>query len=305
MSSSRKSNSAARTHPATAWCLHHHAVTDAKCRELLPLPQRDLDDGDSVGLDECVAQQHVRFGRLPLRLEVVGLREEDRVDLIGRHELQHVDRARRRQRQVGEVLIGQDDHLAAAEVVPLGDVVVGDLFAIDRAHPLVFDAAAILAVHLVEANVLLFRRGIQFYRDGHESEGHRALPDGPHRDPPTSSAEITLSWVLCPGRPLRRCLLHPARCRSVTAGATNSNGTACVRSRRSMVAGSGSTPAAAPRSPLHIPSWPLLRPRYRVRCSMARSSYWTRPAAHLSVPWRSASTSVNGVAPRCSRRAGR
>ena len=89
------------------------AVAHPQRGQLLAVADRDLDQADLPARVERVAQQHVRLDRVLLRLEVVALGEVDRVDLLDRHELQHVDDARGRQRQVGEVLVGQDDRLAA------------------------------------------------------------------------------------------------------------------------------------------------------------------------------------------------
>jgi hypothetical protein len=129
---------------------------------------------------ERVAQQHVRLGPGLLRLDVVGLLEIDGVDLLERHELEHVDDAVRRQRQIGEVLVGQHDHLAARQFVALRDVAVRDLFAVHLADALVANAAAVARVHLVEGNVTLLRRRIQLHGDRDQAEADRALPDAAH-----------------------------------------------------------------------------------------------------------------------------
>src|SRR5690606_27444055 len=111
-------------------------------------------------------QQYVRLGGYRLRLEVVRLVVEDRVHLLGRDELMYVDATTGGERQVSEVLVVEDHHLAAAEVVALGDVVVGDLFTVDAADALVLDPAAVLAVHLMEPDVLFLRRRVELDPDG-------------------------------------------------------------------------------------------------------------------------------------------
>src|SRR5690606_35054376 len=120
---------------------HQNAVAYPKRRKLLTLPQRDLHDRHMVGLLQRLAQQYVRLGGYRLRLEVVRLVVEDRVHLLGRDELMYVDATTGGERQVSEVLVVEDHHLAAAEVVALGDVVVGDLFTVDAADALVLDPA--------------------------------------------------------------------------------------------------------------------------------------------------------------------
>ena len=119
-------------------------------------------------------------------LEVVGLVEPHRVDLVGWDEPGDADLLRRPRRQVGEVVVGEHDHLAVLGLVPLGDVVVRDLLAVDRAEPPVADAAAVLAVHLPELHVVVLGGGVE--PDGHvdEPERDRALPDRAHRASPPS-----------------------------------------------------------------------------------------------------------------------
>src|SRR6185312_15109416 len=80
--------------------------------------------------------------------------------------------------------------LAATDVVPLGDVVIGHLLAVDRAGALVFDPAAVGAVHLMEADVLLLGGGVQLDRDRHQAERDRTFPDRAHDLPPTP-----MSWT--------------------------------------------------------------------------------------------------------------
>ena len=136
------------------------------------------------------------------------------------------------QRQVGEVVVGEDHHLAAAEVVALGDVVVADLFAADRAGALVLDPPAVGAVHLVEPDVLLLGGRVELDSDRDQPERDRSLPDGPHRAAPSvvrpglrtsiahrarprasgSSACVALGWTRVP-RPAARCSPRPVSCR--------------------------------------------------------------------------------------------
>src|SRR5690606_5336733 len=105
-------------------------------------------------------------------------------------ELQHVDPAGGAERQLGEVLVGQDHDLAGGQLVPLGDLAVRDLRAVDGADPLVLDPPAVGAVHLVEGDVLLLGRREQLHRDGDQPERDGALPDAPHAHILASSFEI-------------------------------------------------------------------------------------------------------------------
>jgi hypothetical protein len=56
------------------------------------LPQRHLDDRHPVDVVQRLAQQRVGLGGGALRLQVVRLGVEHRIDLFGRYELQHLDR---------------------------------------------------------------------------------------------------------------------------------------------------------------------------------------------------------------------
>ena len=101
---------------------------------------------------------------------------------------QHLDLAAGAQRQLVEVLVGEDDDLAVGQLVALGDVAVLDLFAVDRADPLVLDPPAVGGVHLVEADVLVLGRGVQLHADADEAEGHGPAPDRSHAAPLPSRA---------------------------------------------------------------------------------------------------------------------
>ena len=87
------------------------------------------------------------------------------------------------ERQVLEVLVGEDDDLAVGQLVALGDVAVLDLFAVDRADPLVLDPSAVGGVHLVEADVLVLGGGVQLHADADEAERHGPAPDRSHAAP--------------------------------------------------------------------------------------------------------------------------
>src|SRR5690606_37321013 len=135
----------------------------------------------------------------------------NRVDHLGRLELHRVDRAGGGERQVGEVLLGEHDHLPPAEVVALRDVVVLDLLTADAADPLIPDAAAVVAVDLVEPDALLLGGRVQLDRDRHQAERDRALPDRPHLPhllPPVWHGGVT-NYLPSPGEyvPLCRCRL--------------------------------------------------------------------------------------------------
>jgi hypothetical protein len=157
-----------------------HVVAHPKHCRGRPLPERDRDDGHPVGVEQCLPQQRVGLGAGRLGLEVVGLLEQHRVDLIAGDELLDRDLPRRRRRQLGQVVVGEDDHLAVLGLVALGDVGVGDLLAVDRADPLVLDPAPVLGVHLAERHVVALGRRVELHRDADQAERDGTLPDRTH-----------------------------------------------------------------------------------------------------------------------------
>ena len=209
----------------------------------------------------------------------------------------------RGQRQIGEVLVGQDHHLAAAEVVPLGDVVVADLLAADRAGPLVLDPPAVGAVHLVEPDVLLLGRRVELHPDGDQPERDRPFPDRPHRPAPSDQTSVQhrtstrvrvdqlrgceLGWALCPGVP--RPMLATTGELPVGPGWAYEFKWDGVRAL-AVVDGRADAAVRAFRRRDHqgLPGarrawarpWPT--PASPTPCSTARSCCWTRTAARRS-----------------------
>jgi hypothetical protein len=77
----------------------------------------------------------------------------------------------------GDLLVGQLDELAAADLVTLDDLVVVDLLAVVGADAPVLDRAAVLGVHLAEPHGLGLGRRVDLDRHGHEAERDRSVPD--------------------------------------------------------------------------------------------------------------------------------
>ena len=115
------------------------------------------------------------FGR-GLGLEVVRLVETDRVDLVGRHELDDVDLVVALGRERLQLLLGEH-HGVRAVVVRLRDVLVGDDLAAHLALALVADAPAVLLVHLVQGHVMALGGAVHLDRHVDQSERDGALPD--------------------------------------------------------------------------------------------------------------------------------
>ena len=161
--------------------LHHdHVVANAQHGQRGPVAQRDRHQRHPVRGLERLPQQRVGLGAGLLRLEVVGLLEQHRVDLVTGHELLDADLATAVRRELLHVLVGEDDHLAVLGLVALGDVGVLDFLAVQAAGPLVLDPPAVLRMDLAERDVLALRGGVQLHRDADQAEGDGTLPDCTH-----------------------------------------------------------------------------------------------------------------------------
>src|SRR5258707_439510 len=86
---------------------HQDAITASQGGEGFPLAQCDLGDRDPARLLKRIPQQRVRPGTGRLRLDVVASVEQDRVKLLRRREVQHLDRLGRRKRQIGQILFNR------------------------------------------------------------------------------------------------------------------------------------------------------------------------------------------------------
>ena len=204
---------------------HDHVVLDPQHRDARALAQGDGHHGHPVGVEQRLAQQGVRLGAGALGLEVVGLLEQQRVDLVARHELLDRDLARRRRRQLGHVVVGEDDHLAVLGLVALGDVGVGHLLPVEGADALVLDPAAVLGVHLAERHVVALGRGVELHRHRHQAEGDCALPDRSH--------EVSMSHASHARHQGRR---RPDRRRVVPRGEVGRRADARRRARQARIA---------------------------------------------------------------------
>jgi len=145
---------------------------------VLLVAEADLGDPDLAGLVQGLPEQRVGLRAGLLRDEVVGLLVQHGVDLLEIDELLDVDRARGLDRDRLEVVVGQDHVAILLVLVPLHDVLVADLLAVDRAHPLHADPSAVLVVELIEPKGLLLGGGIDADGDRHQPEGDGSLPHG-------------------------------------------------------------------------------------------------------------------------------
>src|SRR6185312_396820 len=144
------------------------------------LPQREVHDGQPVGVQQRLPQQLVRLDRLRRRLQVVRLVVEHGVDLVHGDEAEHLDLVRFLDRQRVEVLLGQDHRAAVVALVRLGDLRELDDLAVQLTGPLVADPSAVLGVHLVKTDVLVLGGAVHLDRHVDQPERQGALPDRSH-----------------------------------------------------------------------------------------------------------------------------
>ena len=126
---------------------------------------------------EDLAEQVERLAADLVRLDVIGLLDEADVAvlLLRLGELLDLDRADRLERDLLEVLVGDDDVLVGRPLVALHGLVPGDDSLVDRAEDLHLDPGQILLVEHVEADAVL-RLGGQVELDGNR---HQPELDGP------------------------------------------------------------------------------------------------------------------------------
>src|ERR671910_881858 len=164
----------------------------AKDGQTFPIPQSHLHDRDPSGLLQCVAEQDIWLG-VRTWLRVVRPVESGGVEIVERDERLHLHHLARRDRQVGEILVVEHDHVTAGQLVTLGDIGVGDLVAAVVAHPLVPDTATVGRMDLPEADVLLLGGGDEPDRDRYQAERDRPLPHRLHQPlPPTPASRSSL-----------------------------------------------------------------------------------------------------------------
>src|SRR6266540_2560351 len=159
---------------------HEDVVAQAQGGQVLLVAEGNLGEGDLAVVHHGLAQQLVGLEAGRLGHQVIGLLEENRVDLVGVDEALDLDRLGAGHRQGVELLLGQGHVVVLLVLVALDDLGILDLFAVDRADALVADAAAVGLVELVEAEALLLGGAVHAHRDRHQPERDRALPDGLH-----------------------------------------------------------------------------------------------------------------------------
>ena len=134
----------------------------------------------AFGLEQGLTEEDVCLGRGRIRLQEIALVVDDRIDLFGRNELEHRNLVLLRCRKLVEILVGEHDSVAVGGVVGLVDVRELHGIAAFGTDSVVLDPSAVLGMHLVESDVVRFRRRIDLDGDVDEAEGDRTLPNGTH-----------------------------------------------------------------------------------------------------------------------------
>ena len=93
---------------------------------------------------------------LPVRTQIIRPDQIARVDLGLLDKLVNVDRARRLQRELVKLLLGDLNEGLLVERIAFDDVLVGHLFAGIGIHLHIFDAMAGLPVELIEGDLIAF-----------------------------------------------------------------------------------------------------------------------------------------------------
>jgi len=153
--------------------LHREAALDGAHDDEVALAARGvLRERPAAGLFERFAQELVGAVAAFVGREVERFLEVDRIDRFARHELADLDRLRRLLFHRLQLVLGEEDVLAARELVSLDDLGAVDGPLVFRAEELLLDAIAAILVDHVEADPL--RRlggGEHLHRDRHETEG--------------------------------------------------------------------------------------------------------------------------------------
>ena len=156
-----------------------HAPLGARPQRAEPLlvADRDLRDCRQALRLQRLDQQRERFRARLVRFQVVGALVEDGVDLLELHERLDRDRLPRRQGQLVEVVVVEDDVAVLGVLVAAHDLVVGHL-AVEVGIPAqLLHARVVLAVKLAEGDILALGGGEEAHGNGDHSETDRASPD--------------------------------------------------------------------------------------------------------------------------------
>ena len=166
---------------------HQGVALDAQSDEMLLLAQHEATDPDLAGLAHRVDHQAEGLSRPDRGSDVVGGLEHQRIDLVEVDELLDLDQPCLAGGNRVELLGFDDDVLAGRELIALDQILESDLLAVGAANPLLLDPLAVLAVQLVELDVLALDGVVELDRYVHQAKGDRATPDRPRHNTPSCS----------------------------------------------------------------------------------------------------------------------
>src|SRR5262249_31535807 len=135
-------------------------------------PNRDhVHVADGLADDSESVVAHLAIGT-----QVIGPDDVPWIDLVALHELVDLNRARRLQRDILELLARHLHIGVGIDLVSLDDIVAGNLFTGVRIYLQVFDAVAGVLIDLVEADLVGRRRGwIERYWASHERKPQKTF----------------------------------------------------------------------------------------------------------------------------------
>ena len=159
--------------------VQHDQVADhAQKREGLLRRERDLRNRELAVLAQRLAQQYVGLvGRLFAQTDVVGLIELDRVDRVGVDQAFHGDAVQAWDRQLLQVVLGENHLLVVADLDRLEDLRVVHLDVLELTDPLVLDRRAVLLMHLVRLQAGVDLGGlVELHRHREHVDRDRSCP---------------------------------------------------------------------------------------------------------------------------------
>jgi hypothetical protein len=146
-----------------------------------------------------VEQEPVGLGGAPVRRQVVGALEEDRVDLLQVDEVLDLDHPGGLGSEGVHLLLVHHHVLTGRDLVALDDLLVGDLLAGDLRDLAVADPGTRARLELVESHVLGPGGRHQLDRHGHQPERDGSAPDGAwHVSPPLLGSLLVSPLVRLP-----------------------------------------------------------------------------------------------------------
>src|SRR5262249_54816700 len=138
-----------------------------------------------------------------------------RVDVVEVDEVLDLDCAGPLGIELGELVLGQYHVLVGRVLVPLDDLLVGDLLAVGLRHALVPDPRAVTLTELAKTDGLLRDRAVELHGHVQKPEADRSTPNRPsHAQSPRSNRSTYLRLPLggCrqPGAELRPLSCRPS-----------------------------------------------------------------------------------------------